>query len=333
MKVLVYANGSSSMGIGHIMRTLAISRELKKRNALITYITDKSDESSINLIKSYGFRVVQIDSILKFLSENNVKKYDVGIVDSYDIEENSILKFYNICKKVVYIDDLMKFKNYNMDILINTSIEALNKNYIGKSKKLLGPKYAILRDEFKDLEYKKLNSKVKNILITLGGGDIDNITKEIIDILLVNYKNMKLNIVLGNSYKYKEFMLENYKYDNVNFYMNVKNMKDLMIENDIAISAGGNTLYELCVCGISTFAVIIADNQKQFVKEIHKKTGMFFIDLTKDSFKSLKNTFSNDLDKFLKNFTLRNQISKEMSKLVDGLGCEKIVGEIIELFK
>ncbi|NLV76359.1 MAG: UDP-2,4-diacetamido-2,4,6-trideoxy-beta-L-altropyranose hydrolase, partial [Tissierellia bacterium] len=60
-------------------------------------------------------------------------------------------------------------------------------------------------------------------------------------------------------------MLENYKYNNVKFYMNVKNMKNLMINNDLAISAGGNTLYELCACGIPTIAIIIADNQLKFV--------------------------------------------------------------------
>ncbi len=65
-------------------------------------------------------------------------------------------------------------------------------------------------------------------------------------------------------------------------------MKNLMINNDLAISAGGNTLYELCACGIPTIAIIIADNQRKFVQVIHRKTGIDYIDLEGKNFKFKK---------------------------------------------
>ena len=44
------------------------------------------------------------------------------------------------------------------------------------------------------------------------------------------------------------------KVKELNLY-NIKNMAEIMLNNDLAISAGGNTLYELCVCGIPTIAI------------------------------------------------------------------------------
>lgn len=332
MKAAVYANGSSDIGLGHIMRTLAISRELQKNNFSIEYLTDKSDNGAINLIKNYGFNVIVLDDILNYIVNNKMPLFDLAIVDDYDIDEYELENFYNISNKVVYIDDLTFFKNYNMDILINTSIGALNKKYIGTAIKLLGPRYAILRDEFKGLKYKIPTAKIKTILITLGGGDINNITKNVLDVLLENYKDIKYNVILGNSYKYKDFMIQNYTSPNVNFLKNVKNMREIVKKCDLAISAGGNTLYELCACSLPTIALITAMNQKQFVMEIHKKTGMDFIDLSQISFKNIKNRFEYIVNKNIENYEFRLKVSKKMFELVDGQGCKRIVDQIIKLF-
>ncbi len=48
-------------------------------------------------------------------------------------------------------------------------------------------------------------------MLTLGGGDENNITKDILDSLLDNYNSLEYHIVLGNSYKYKDYMIRNYK--------------------------------------------------------------------------------------------------------------------------
>jgi len=332
MRALVYANGSSLIGLGHIMRTLAISKELCKREVIVEYTVDKSNESAINLIRNNGFKVIVVDNILDHISSINSLKYDVTLIDSYDIDEDGIEKFYAISEKIVYIDDLAVFNSYNMDLLINTSIGASDLKYKGSFKKLLGPKYAILRDEFRNIEYKVPRQNVKKILITLGGADTNNVTKLILDQLLDSYKDIEYNVVLGNSYRYKDFMINYYETQKVEFHINVSNMKDIMIQNDLAISAGGNTLYELCACGVPTIAIITADNQRQFVKEIHKKTGIDFVDLIEIDFDNSYCLLRSIIDKNIKSHELRKQYSKKMFELVDGKGCSRIVDEIMELF-
>ena len=332
MKALIYANGSSTIGLGHIMRTLTLATELKKKGIYVEYITDRSGNEAIKLLENNGFNTIPVENILDYLLHYKGTKYDLIIIDDYSVSEQKIDIFYNIANKVLYIDDLVKFNKYNMDILINTSIETLNVDYKGCAKKLLSPKYALLRDEFKNLKYKTPKSNVEKVMITLGGGDENNITKDILDSLLDNYNDIEYNIILGNSYKYKDFMIENYKDEKVKFHINTNNMAEIMLDSDLAISAGGNTLYELSACGISTIAIIIADNQRKFVQAIHRKTGIDYIDLVENKLCNIKMDFLNIFNKNINNYNRRKQISKNMFHLVDGEGCMRIVDEIMKLF-
>ena len=332
MKALIYANGSSIIGLGHIMRTLTLATELKKKGIYVEYIVDDSDDNAINLIEDNGFQIIRLENILDYLLFNKKLKYDLAIIDYYNLDEHEVNQFYNIANKIIYIDDLAKFNKYNMDILINTSIEALNIEYMGCAKKLLGPKYALLRDEFKNLKYTLPKATVEKIMLTLGGGDENNITKDILDSLLDNYNNLEYHIVLGNSYKYKDFMIENYKDEKVKFHINTNNMAKIMLDSDLAISAGGNTLYELSACGTPTIAVIIADNQRKFVKGIHRKTGLDYVDLVRENFEDTKDKFLDIFERNIKDYNYRRQISRKMFDLVDGNGSNIIVKEIMKLF-
>jgi len=332
MKAVIYANGSSTIGLGHIMRTLTIAKELKKKGILVEYITDRSDKNAVKLVKDGGFNIIHVANILDYLFSFKSLIYDLAIIDDYNIEEHDINKFYNIAGKIVYIDDLVKFKEYNMDLLINTSIEALNIEYKGKTKKLLGPKYALLRDEFKQIKYKLPKPNVERIMITLGGGDENNFTKYILDLLLNNYNDIEYEVVLGNSYKYKDFMIQNYKDKNINFHINTNNMAEIMLNCDLAISAGGNTLYELCACGTPTIAAIIADNQIKFVQGVSRETEIDYLDLIDKDLLIEKYNFINIVEKNIENYSHRIKTSKQMLSLVDGQGSKRIVDEIMKLF-
>jgi len=331
MKVIIYANGSSAIGIGHIMRTLTLAKELKKREIYVEYIIDNSDNSIIKLLQNNGFYVIVVEDILNYLSSHQKPKYDLAIVDDHSINENGINKFYNIAKKIVYIDDLAKFSEYNMDILVNSSIEALSIDYKGCAKKLLGPKYAILRDEFRNKKYKVPKPNVEKVMITLGGGDEYNITKDILDLLLNNYNDIEYEVVLGNSYKYKDFMIQNYKDKNINFHINTNNMAEIMLNCDLAISAGGNTLYELCACGTPTIAAIIADNQIKFVQGVSRETGIDYLDLIDKDLLIEKYNFIKIIEKNIENYSHREKVSKKMFNLVDGEGNRRTIDKIMEV--
>ncbi|MGY0375139.1 UDP-2,4-diacetamido-2,4,6-trideoxy-beta-L-altropyranose hydrolase [Clostridium sp. JNZ J1-5] len=274
MKIAIRADGGSKIGMGHIMRTLVLAKELKKTNEVF-YVCkiDKlfSDEykPGISMVKSNGFKVITIneDNLIKELFQ---VRADCLITDSYDVSE----EYFNVTKKFFkitgYIDD-MNLYYFNVDFLINQNIgaEGLKYRVNTDTRLLLGTEYTMLREEFRRFNSKGINKKVSDIMITVGGADPNGITNIICE--YVKDLEFTFHIVVGSSFKEENIKkltkLKNMR-KNINLYFNPK-MIEIMNKCDVAISACGSTLYELAVCGVPTLGIVVADNQEKIAYKMH----------------------------------------------------------------
>ncbi|MDD3223511.1 MAG: UDP-2,4-diacetamido-2,4,6-trideoxy-beta-L-altropyranose hydrolase [Clostridium sp.] len=320
MKAAIFANGSNTLGMGHIIRTMAIAKVLKTKNVEVEYICSSSSENCVNFILSKKYKVQ-----LEILSD---KKYDFIIVDSYDIKSSDeFLEFYKIAAKVIYIDDLNAFQNYDVDILINYAVNVEILKYNGAKVKLLGSKFTPLRKQFSNITFKEPEKLVKDVLITMGAGDEFNYTKYIIEKLLKTYPDLNYKIVIGMTNTHREELINEFQNKKVRFYSNVSNMAGLMKCCDIAISAGGSTIYELCACSVPTIAIVTANNQKRFIENLHKKINLQYVDFTKGN----NEKFIDEFNILYENYQFRKEVSFNMNSLVDGRGAERIAKAIIDL--
>jgi spore coat polysaccharide biosynthesis predicted glycosyltransferase SpsG len=152
---------------------------------------------------------------------------------------------------------------------------------------------------------------------------------KLLDILLKSEKsrNLQYYVVLGKGFKNKEKLKDfSKKYANVVLKENVKYMSKIMLECDVAISAGGGTLYELCSCGTPTIAFIVAENQEKLVDKLSRlkyiKSIGWYDEITKNKLISVFNKLCRDKD-------ARKDMSSRGQFLVDGLGGSRITKEII----
>lgn len=317
MKAAIYANGSEKIGMGHIIRTMAIGDVLRTNKIEVEYICSSSSVECIKFIEGKGYVVKSELSC--------INKYFFIIVDSYDIDNTKkLVDFYRFSEKVIYIDDLNLLDSYDIDLLINYAVGAENYNYDGKAGKLLGSKFTPLRTQFLNISYRELKKNLKNVLITMGAADEFNYTSYILKILLQSYPDLNYKVVLGMTNKNKDVIKNTFNYSNVEFYTNVEDMASLMQNNDIAVSAGGSTIYELCACRIPTIAVITADNQKQFISAINSKIALEYVDFTKGARDEIVNKFNS----LYKDYDYRKKLAYDMNSLVDGKGTDRIAEEI-----
>lgn len=328
MKIAIRADGGSKIGMGHIMRTLVLAKELSKFHEVfyICRIDDPlSDRYSIGIknIKEQGFTVntIRENNVLLDLTRVNA---DFLITDSYDVNEEYFDKTKEMFDKTAYIDDINLYR-FNVDFLINQNINSLYFKYKvnDNTKLLLGPQYIMLRDEFKNQSQKDIKEKPRDIMITVGGGDPYHVTEQILD--YVKMLDYNFHVVVGPSFD-KKNSLKSFACEKVKLYYNA-NIYEIMQKSDVAISACGSTLYELAASGVPTLGVIIASNQEgiaQMMDELEMIKNMgWYNKLSKNIFKE---TFTN----LCEDFARRKKMSLNAKKVVDGKGAQRIAEELFQ---
>jgi len=150
----------------------------------------------------------------------------------------------------------------------------------------------------------------------------------LLKLLNKEYPVLKKNIIIGKAFhNVREIEKEIDNNTNLIYGPDAGEIKEIMLESDIAISAGGQTLYELARIGVPTIGVCVADNQLESIKEWGKTDFLEYAGLYN------KNDIITKIDELLKileNIKIRESKSKIGRKFVDGKGSLNIVEILIE---
>lgn len=313
MKVFIITEAGENIGFGHLMRMIAIYQGFEERGIRPKLIIN-ADKSVINLLGGVDYE------IFNWLHDNEklfkiVENVDILIIDSYLADKDLYERLSKTVKLPVYYDDNNRIE-YSRGIVINGNIYAKDLNYPKREDitYLLGLEYLPLRKEFWDIKLPQRKEKIENVLITFGGHDFRNLTPKVLSFLIKKYPHFNYHVVLGR----KTF--EEIKQNNIHYYysLNAKEMLKLMLKVDLAISAAGQTTYELARVGLPTIAIGIADNQKYNLKG-WKKIGfineeIWFYD-------------ENLLEKIERNIESSHNLKNRV--FIDGQGVRRICQKII----
>ena len=271
MKVFILTEGGVNIGFGHITRCVALYQAFEEKGMLPEFIVN-GDDSVKDLLtdaKYYRFNwVKEKNKALKIIANA-----DITIIDSYLADISFYEEVSCLTKTPVYIDDIKRL-DYPKGVVINGGIFA---NELGYNKRngtlhLLGTRHSLLRKSFWDIKKKKINKEIKSALITFGGCDNNNVTPKILKFLNEECPHLIKNVVIGMGFRNikKIQKLEN-KNVNLIYHPDAEEMKGLMLGSDIAISAGGYTLYELARTGVPTIGVCMCENQVKNLNRWYEK--------------------------------------------------------------
>lgn len=282
---LIRADGNAKIGAGHLMRCLTIAEEL----ALLLGGKEEirfvcADGQSAALAGEHGFccHVLETDyqnmeSELPmwqdiFLGMDTAPDNRVILVDSYYVTDDYLTALRQ-WGYLVLMDDLGT-RRYPADCVINynapASMEAYRALYSGQDVRLLiGSSFVPIRRQFWDKGVTP-GKEVRRVLITTGGGDIDNIAGEILERIYT--PEMEFYLVIGqfNPHFQRMKALEQER-GNVHICHNVTDMAGLMGSCDIALTAGGSTVYELAALGVPLICFSYAANQEALVEYVERK--------------------------------------------------------------
>lgn len=362
--VVIRADANSKIGMGHVMRCLSVADALLKRGEEVLFVT--ADDTPVPLLTKKGvpYRVLHTDyadmeaelpKLWNALSELPQgpeaalpQRNTFILVDSYYVTE----KYLAALKKritTIYMDDIYAF-SYPVDMLINYNIYGEEMGYekdaaFADTKLLLGANYVPLREEFaagagyvqsrKELSLGAANvtpAEEGGILITTGGSDSFNLAGQLL------MEAMKYDALKEKEYHVASGSLNPHigelqalakKHENIHIHCNVTNMAELMAESEVALSAGGSTLYELCAVGVPVIAFSFAENQERLVQTFVKRgIAQYGGNYRTDGNKMIQNTIAG-LQKLCGDEALKTEYRRKALQLVDGRGAERIAEALL----
>jgi spore coat polysaccharide biosynthesis predicted glycosyltransferase SpsG len=105
-------------------------------------------------------------------------------------------------------------------------------------------------------------------------------------------------------------------------------IRDVMLESDIAISAGGQTLYELAATGTPTVAIQVADNQNNNLQGLADRGVLRLGGRVGDS--DVTKVIRRELLEMIQSVRVRKELSAAGQRIVDGQGAPRVAEEIAE---
>lgn len=358
-------DASLTVGTGHVMRCLTFASALRIRGIRCVFVCRIQPGELTGLIEKEGFEVLKLRFREQVVdvdpTESNVPHeawllggwkadskethdaiaqigVDWLVVDHYGIDARWERELRRRTGARVWVIDDLADRDHDADILLDQTLGRSVTHYsrlvADRCRLLLGPRFALLRDEFRDYRAASLNRRLKlrrvdKVLINLGGVDQQNLTQRVIKRLpdLPEADRLRVDVVMGVSAPH----LEAVKSESVSsgldieVHVNAPDMARLMSESDFAIGAAGTTSWERLCLGLPSAMVVVAENQAMIASVLEKHGAAFLIDL-EDFDRSLASAWRKlSLPK------TNRRLSGSSAAMVDGRGATR-VSEILESF-
>lgn len=326
---------------GHVMRCLTIADAITSLGGEVVFFVADADTENFVLSRNYKCEVLnsdwknpheELDRLVSRMKELDVKTI---VCDSYSFDLNyySTLREKAANAKIVAIDDLYA-DTYPVDILINYNAYArtfgYEKTYDEKVNLLLGPLYAPLRSQFSKV-YNKEKYGQKQVLVASGGTDPYGVCLAIAKEVITRKElaDVDFNFIIGASVDDKEITRLAFVSHNMFLHKNVTEMASLMAGCDVAISAGGVMLTELCAMKVPTIEYVMADNQQSNSDYFSGQGLMIYGGDVREGVSDVAKHIVDELTDLISDDLRLKNMKDRLNGICDGLGATRIAKEIL----
>ena len=258
------------------------------------------------------------------------------VVDHYAIDapwETSLRPF---ATGIMVIDDLAD-RIHDCELLLDQNLYLEPEHrYRGKvgggCRLLLGPRYALLREEFsagKKYLVKRTGS-LGRILVFFGGADPDNVTGKALDaIRSLQWADIQVDVIIGfNNPNRKAVEQKCSCMENVTCHIQVTNMAEFMGKADLALGGGGTTTWERCAMSLPAVVVSLALNQQSIAEAVAATGAITYLGTSAE-------VVAEDIRDALAELCSHPEKLQEQGRisgrLVDNQGTERVMAEMVNI--
>lgn len=353
--VAIRVDASTEIGSGHFMRSLTLANALKKEGRRCRFICRHLSGHLRDLARGYGHEVAflrlrrrgAVDDLphshwlgckQELDAQDSVAaladgEWDWLIVDHYSLDVRWESEVQRPATKTLVIDDLAD-RQHNADMLLDQNLHSdMPRRYEGKvppsCELLLGPRYALLRDEFRALRdaVRTRSGPIGRVLILMGGFDALNDTgKAIAAVARIRPRNFEVDVVIGAEHPARQAIAADCKRHNFSLHVQTTEVAGLMAAADICIGSCGSSSWERCSLGLPSICVIQGANQAVLAQALQERGAIINLgdssDVTSQAIADVLVSIGADLGKLA-------SMSRASAALVDGEGTRRVCRRMV----
>ena len=259
------ADASSSIGVGHVMRSLSLGEALIDEGFGVELVSCGLAPSLQSLATSCGIEVVEPSCAprssedAQFVLERNAA---IVVVDGYEFSRDFFAALEASNTTFAVIDDNAETKAQSPNAVINQNPHASESLYAhmqGTPKLLLGLQYAMVRKEVREVAAMHLPTREGEVFVAMGGADFLGLTAPIVEALVET--GLQIRVAVGHANTQREHVQ---KLADQHGHVTLIEQQDYvssLASAHVAVLAAGSSLWEACAVGTPSIGLVVADNQ------------------------------------------------------------------------
>lgn len=331
IRAAILTEGGKGIGFGHITRCTGLYEALDGAGFRAKIFVNAKGNLRGTLA---GVRYSRLNWLAPGRISKILESNPVCLVDSYLAGGRIYRLISEGSSACLFVDDNMRL-DYPSGIIANGTVLSEYFNYKRRpgSKYLLGGKYAALRKPFWKGGKRVIREELKDILVTFGGTDPLGLTAKALKTLVKYFPEANKHLLLGPGLDKNYVKMIKAAADSRTFFhakLGPDRVKALMYRCDAAVSAAGQTTFELARTGLPSIIYSVAGNQANNSKN-WVKTGFAL-----GGGAAGKSDISGPLSRLLRKMKgkpVRKKMSGLGTKAVDGQGAIRIAAELMKAYK
>lgn len=284
--LLIRADADARIGAGHVMRALAVAQAWLDRGGAARALFAQPNPAMASRLSHEAVDVATLGceragpaDAAAVVGEIRRASPAGVVVDGYEFGTDYLRQLQSAGRPVVLFDDYVQAPRLPVQAIVNQNLYAQPSDYAGAaagSRLLVGPRYLALRREFRRAS-RRLEAPagpLRRIVVTLGGGDADNVTSLVLEALSqVDRAGFEVIVLAGSQNPHLPELEHRVRSlgRGVSLEVDRRDMPSLLATCDIAVCGAGATCWEMAYMGVATLPIVLAPNQERIAAAIDER--------------------------------------------------------------
>ncbi|WP_400191289.1 UDP-2,4-diacetamido-2,4,6-trideoxy-beta-L-altropyranose hydrolase [Hymenobacter sp. B81] len=278
-RLVLRADGNSRIGLGHVVRLLALADMVRGAFAETLFAAQQPPQIVRQLIAEAGLPMLELPeqpaAAEAQLLAARLSARDVLVLDGYDFQTTYQLAVRASGCRLAVVDDLRAWPTA-ADLLINHAPGIAPTDYeeLASTRYCLGPEYSLLRRQFRQsLQLPAPVPHIESVLLCFGGADPERLTHRCLVALLGMSQVRQIGVVLGGAFAYEADLHELTRGQDTNRVRyhrsaSAEQMLALYQTHDAVVCPASTVLLEALLLGRAAVTGYYVDNQRHLAEYV-----------------------------------------------------------------